>query len=65
MVNEDAKAVRCPIGQEYCYLSCYWRQGNRCYFKSKRGKQISELTVHREHTGSKAPRIRDAHNTDG
>ncbi|MFH1926397.1 MAG: hypothetical protein ABIK32_07915 [Chloroflexota bacterium] len=33
----------CPIGQEYCYLSCYFRMGDRCYFRSTRGRRIKKL----------------------
>jgi hypothetical protein len=42
----SGKGVRvswCPIGQEYCYPSCYFRRGDRCGFKSSRGRQIKEL----------------------
>ena len=41
--GKSVRVAKCSIGQEYCYPSCYWRKGDRCYFKSKRGKQIPEL----------------------
>ena len=41
--NKGMRVARCPIGQEYCYPSCYYRRGNRCCFRSKRGRQISAL----------------------
>jgi len=28
---------------EYCFVTCYWRKGDRCYFKSKVGRHIKEL----------------------
>ena len=37
------RVAKCPIEQEYCDPSCYFRKGNRCCFRSKRGRQISEL----------------------
>ncbi len=40
---KGVRVAKCPIEQEYCYLSCYWRKGNRCCFRSKRGRQIPEL----------------------
>lgn len=41
--GKGARVAKCPIGQEYCYPSCYFRQGDRCYFRSKRGTRIPEL----------------------
>ncbi len=41
--SKGVRVARCPISQEYCYPSCYFRKGNRCYFRSKRGRQIPEL----------------------
>ena len=41
--NKNVRVEKCPIGQEYCYLSCYFRKGDRCCFRSKRGRQIPEL----------------------
>jgi hypothetical protein len=46
--DKDVRVAKCPIKQEYCYLSCYWRKGNRCYFKSERGRQIPELKKNKE-----------------
>jgi len=40
---KGVRVAKCPIGLEYCYPSCYWRKGNRCYYRSKRGRQIPEL----------------------
>ena len=45
--GKGVRVAKCPIGQEYCYPSCYWRKGNRCCFKSKRGRQIPELKKER------------------
>ncbi len=33
---------------EVCYPSCYWRKGERCVFRSKRGRRILELTKRRK-----------------
>jgi nitroimidazol reductase NimA-like FMN-containing flavoprotein (pyridoxamine 5'-phosphate oxidase superfamily) len=41
--NKGVRVAKCPIGQDYCYPSCYFRKGNRCYFRSKRGRHISKL----------------------
>jgi hypothetical protein len=41
--GKSVRVAKCPINQEYCNPSCYFRKGNRCYFKSKRGRQIPEL----------------------
>ena len=40
---KNARVARCPIGQEYCDLSCYFRKGNQCCFKSECGRQMPEL----------------------
>jgi len=45
--GKGVRVAKCPIRQEYCYPSCYWRKGNRCRFKSKRGRQIPELKKER------------------
>ena len=42
-MTEHGKGVRvtnCPIKQEYCEPSCYWRKGDKCYFQSRRGRRI-------------------------
>ena len=59
--DKGVKIVRCPIEQEYCYPSCYWRKGDRCYFKSKRGRQLSELKVSTKHIDSQPLLNYDAH----
>ena len=41
--SKGVRVAKCPIKQEYCDLSCYWRKGNRCCYRSKRGRQIPEL----------------------
>jgi len=41
--DKGVRVKNCPIGQEYCYPSCYWRKGDRCCFRSKRGRLIPEL----------------------
>ena len=41
--GKGVRVARCPIEQEHCYPSCYFRKGNRCCFKSKRGRRIPEL----------------------
>ena len=41
--NKDVRVEKCPIDQEYCHLSCYFRKGDRCCFRSKRGRLIPEL----------------------
>lgn len=41
--GKTVRVAKCPIGQEYCEPSCYWRKGDRCCFRSKRGRQIPEL----------------------
>lgn len=43
--GKGIRVAKCQIGQEYCYPSCYFRQGNRCCFKSKHGRQIPELKM--------------------
>ncbi len=48
--GKGIKVARCPIRQEYCYPSCYWRKGDRCYFRSKLGRQIPELKKNKEIT---------------
>jgi hypothetical protein len=36
MINSKGiRVAKCPIGQEYCYPSCYFYKDRRCYFKSK------------------------------
>ena len=45
---KNVRVARCPIGQEYCDLSCYFRKGNQCCFRSKRGRQIPELKKERK-----------------
>jgi hypothetical protein len=42
--ENGVRVVKCPLKLEYCFLSCYWRKGNLCYFKSKHGRPIKELT---------------------
>ena len=32
--RKGVKVANCPIGLEYCYPSCYWREGNRCHYSS-------------------------------
>jgi hypothetical protein len=39
----DVMVVRCPLALEGCFISCYWRKNNRCYFKSHRGRRIMDL----------------------
>ncbi len=51
--SKGVRVAKCPIGQEYCYLSCYWRKGNRCCFKSKRGRQIPELKKENRRTNER------------
>jgi len=46
--RKGVRVAKCPIGQEYCYPSCYFRKGNRCCFRSKRGRQIPELKKKKE-----------------
>jgi len=41
--GKGVRVAKCPIERQYCYTSCYWRKGNRCYYRSKRGRQIPEL----------------------
>jgi len=41
--NKGVKVAACPIKQQYCYPSCYYRRGDRCQFLSKLGRQIPEL----------------------
>ena len=45
--GKGVRVAKCPIGEEYCYPSCYFRKGNRCCFRSKRGRQIPELKKER------------------
>ena len=33
--SRGVRVARRPIGQEYCYPSCYFRKGDRCCFRSK------------------------------
>ncbi len=49
-MTEHGKGVRvtnCPIGQEYCYPSCYWRKGDKCHIKSRRGRRIVKSVAER------------------
>ncbi len=41
--DKGVRVANCPLGQEYCYLSCFFRKGNRCCYRSKRGRRIPEL----------------------
>ncbi|MFC1949464.1 hypothetical protein ACFLW0_04770 [Chloroflexota bacterium] len=41
--NKGVRIAKCPIDQEYCFPSCYFWKGNRCFFRSKHSKQIPEL----------------------
>ena len=41
--GKGMRVAECPIGQEYCYPSCFFRKENRCCFGSRRGRKISEL----------------------
>jgi len=44
VVEENGVRVdKCPLGLEYCFVTCYWRKGDRCYFRSKVGQPIKEL----------------------
>ncbi|MBA7653051.1 hypothetical protein ES703_60892 [subsurface metagenome] len=45
--GKGVRVAGCPIGQEWCYPSCYWRKGKRCYFKDKWGRWIPELKKRR------------------
>ena len=43
-VASNDKSVRvsnCPIKLEVCYGSCFWRKGDRCIFRSQRGRRIA------------------------
>jgi len=48
MLSKGVRVASCPIGQEYCYQSCYFRQGTCCYFESERGREIPELKKERD-----------------
>ena len=41
--DKGVRVVNCPLGYEYCYPSCYWRKGNRCYYTNKHGGRIIKL----------------------
>jgi hypothetical protein len=42
--NDKAiKVSSCPIKLEVCYPSCFWRKGDRCVFRSKRGRLIVQM----------------------
>lgn len=41
--GKGVRVANCPIGQEWCYPSCHWRKGKRCYFGSKYGRWVPEL----------------------
>ena len=41
--GKGVRVAGCPIEQEWCYPSCHWRKGKRCYFSSKWGRWIPEL----------------------
>jgi hypothetical protein len=45
--DKGVKVSKCPIGQGYCYPNCYWRKGDRCCFRSKRGRRIPEIQKER------------------
>ncbi|MCH8864008.1 MAG: hypothetical protein IIB13_01415 [Chloroflexi bacterium] len=40
--NPIKTADSCPLKQEYCKLSCPFRQEDLCYFFSKRGRKTPE-----------------------
>jgi hypothetical protein len=41
--SRGVRVADCPIGQKYCYPSCYWLKGDRGCFRSQRGRQIPGL----------------------
>jgi len=41
--RKGVRVANCPIGREYCNGSCHFREGNRCCYRSKRGRRIPEL----------------------
>ena len=41
--GKGVRVAKCPIKQDSCYPSCFWRKGDKCTFRSKRGRQILEL----------------------
>ena len=55
--RQGVRVAKWPIGQEYCYLSCYFRKGDRCCFRSKRGRQIAELKKKRNEIRDKIDEI--------
>jgi len=49
----SVKVANCPISQEYCEPSCYFRKGSRCCFRTKRGREIPELKIKGRHKTQK------------
>jgi hypothetical protein len=41
--DKAIKVSSCPIKLEVCYSSCFWRKGDRCVFRSKRGRLIVRM----------------------
>jgi len=41
--NKGVRVARCPIKQEYCHPSCHFRKDDRCFWRSKPGREIPEL----------------------
>ena len=41
--NSVVRVENCPIKQEYCFASCYFRKGDRCCYNNEQGIKISEL----------------------
>ena len=45
MAEAWVRVAECPIWQERCHPSCYWRKGSRCYYKSNRGRMIRAVAM--------------------
>jgi len=41
--DKAIKVPNCPIKLEVCFPSCFWRKGDRCVFRSKRGRLIVQM----------------------
>jgi hypothetical protein len=50
MENNGIRVENCPIGQRYCYISCFFRKGERCCYKNEKGIIIPEIVENKRKT---------------
>jgi hypothetical protein len=51
--NRGIRVTWCPIEQDYCDPSCYFRMGDYCHFKSPRGRRVKETGEEKKRSKSK------------